>query len=264
MTYDFEGAGLQVHRAGSVLELTLKRPHRLNALNQGLLRALDHAIVDASDDNTIRCLILTGDGEKAFCAGADVKEWMEPGDHLGVRHFCNLGQEIFRRVELCPKPVIAALNGVAFGGGLELAMACDLRIAVPEARLGQPEVTLGAYPGWQGIPRLVRHVGLSRAKQLVLLGKPISADEALAWGLVNEVVDRDRLMQTAREMAETLEQRGPLALALGKEVAALTNEIPLAHARLESLGVGLIAMTQDFVEGSNAFKEKREPRFTGR
>lgn len=264
MEKEYSEAGLEVSRLGSVLQLTLNRPERLNALSRALLRAIDGALASAADDPDLRCVVLTGRGEKAFCAGADVKEWMQPGDHQAVREFCNLGQEVFRRIELCPKPVVAAINGVALGGGLELAMACDLRVAAADARLGQPEVALGAYPGWQGIPRLVRHVGLSRTKQLVLLGNPITANQALAWGLVNDVVNSDQLIAAAHAMAETLARRGPLGIAIGKEVAALTNEIPLVHARLESLGVALIATTEDFVEGASAFKEKRQAQFKGR
>ncbi|TAN31783.1 hypothetical protein EPN29_11255 [bacterium] len=261
---DYAAAGLQVARRGASLWLTLNRPERLNALSRALLRALDGALDEVGSDPDVRCVVLTGEGSKAFSAGADVKEWMEPKNYQAVREFCNLGQEVFRRIELCPKPVIAAINGVALGGGLELAMACDLRIAVEGARLGQPEVTLGAYPGWQGISRLVRHVGLSRAKELFLLGEPITAERAAEWGLVNQVVPADRLADAAGEMADVLARRGPLALAIGKEVAALTSEIPLAHAKLESLGVALIAMTDDFVEGAAAFREKRLAKFTGR
>ena len=257
-------AGLRVERRGAVVWLTLNRPERLNAISRALLRALDGAIDEAGSDPEVRCVVLTGEGEKAFSAGADVKEWMDPKNYQAVREFCNLGQEVFRRIELCPKPVIAAINGVALGGGLELAMACDLRIAAEGVRLGQPEVTLGAYPGWQGISRLVRHVGLSRAKQLVLLGESITAERAVDWGLVNQVVPADRLSDAAGEMSATLARRGPLALAIGKEVAALSSEVPLAHARLESLGVALIAMTEDFVEGAAAFREKRLAKFTGR
>lgn len=200
-----------------VLLLTLNRPERLNALNRAALLAFDEWVARATDDAAIRVVVVTGAGDRAFCAGADINE-LRDLDEAGATDWMLLGQGIFERLEALAKPVIAAINGYALGGGCELALACDLRFAADHARLGQSEILLANLPGWGGTQRLTRLVGPARAKELIFSGESIDAQTAREIGLVNRVYPAADLMAATMEFAAQLATRAPLALALAKEV----------------------------------------------
>ena len=204
---------LLVERDGAVLIVTINRPDKLNALNTQTVTELDRAMEAARTDAEVRVIILTGSGEKSFVAGADINELAVQSPVSGREH-ARSGQAVFDRIERLGKPVIAAINGFALGGGCELAMACTLRIAADHAKLGQPEINLGLIPGYAGSQRLPRLVGRGRALELLLMGAPIPADEAWRIGLVNKVVAPDDLMTATVEMMNTILANGPLAVAL--------------------------------------------------
>jgi len=201
---------------GPVAVLTLNRPERLNALDRQVLAEIDAACAALAPDPAVRAVVVTGAGQRAFCAGADVNELdgISPGDAFELMRF---GQRVFDHVAELPKPVIAAVNGVAFGGGCELALACDVRFASASARFGQPEITLANVPGWGGTQRLPRLVGAGRAAHMILSGRPVAAEEALAFGLANRVVDDERLLEEALAYAGELARHAPLALRLAKQ-----------------------------------------------
>lgn len=207
-------------RKGAVLLLTLNRPERLNVLNRAMLAALDEWFRQAADDSDVRVVVLTGAGDRAFCAGADVTELRDLSEDAAYA-FMRHGQDVFGRIERLPKPVLAAINGYALGGGCELAMACDLRYAATTAQLGQPEIRLGNLPGWGGTQRLPRLVGPARAKELIFTGTPIDASAASAIGLVNQVLPGSKLLGTVLELASHLAERAPLPLSLAKQTIAL-------------------------------------------
>ncbi len=208
-------AVLERERRGAVEVLTINRPERLNAISREVLARLEHYVDEAARDPAIRCIVVTGAGEKAFSAGADINELsrLSPAQALELMGF---GQRVFEALEHSPKPVLAAVNGYALGGGLELALACDLRIASTGAKLGQPEITLANVPGWGGTQRLPRVVGESVAKDLVLTGRLVGADEALALGLVNRTTDGP-VLEAALALADSLASRSAVALALAKQ-----------------------------------------------
>ncbi|WP_219469165.1 enoyl-CoA hydratase/isomerase family protein [Nonomuraea rhizosphaerae] len=210
---------LVTERRDAVLVVTLNRPERLNALDRELLTALDELCAAVSGDPHVRALVVSGAGDRAFCAGADVNELdgITPADALALmRH----GQRILDRLAGLDQPVVAAVNGVALGGGCELAMACDLRLAAPDARFAQPEITLANVPGWGGTQRLPRLVGAGRAAEMILTGRPVDAPTALAWGLVNRVVDGGRLLEEAITFAGELAGHSPTATAGAKHAMA--------------------------------------------
>jgi enoyl-CoA hydratase/carnithine racemase len=210
---------LAERRDDGVLLLTLNRPERLNALSRELLTALDEQCAAAREDRDVRALVVTGAGDRAFCAGADVHQLdgISPSDAFELMRF---GQGVLDRLAALPQPVLAAVNGVALGGGCEVALACDVRFAAESARFAQPEILLANVPGWGGTQRLPRLIGPGRANELILSGRPVSAEEALAWGLANRVVADELLLEEALAFAGALAQHSPVALAGAKQAIA--------------------------------------------
>jgi enoyl-CoA hydratase len=244
--------------------LSVNRPDKLNALNEQTIRELGEAMDEITRRDDVGGVILTGSGEKAFVAGADIAELatMGPVDGIDVSR---LGQQVFRRIELSRKPVIAAVNGFALGGGCELALACHLRIASENAQFGLPEVKLGIIPGYGGTLRLPRIVGKGRALELMLTAQFIKADEAYRIGLANRVVPLAELMDTARKTMQIILANGPVALGLAIECTTRGMEMSVDDGlALESNLFGLLAATQDMREGMSAFLEKRKAAFIGR
>ena len=255
---------LLVQRESGVAVLTVQRPQRLNALDASTLDEIRQAVFDFQHDESIRCVIVTGAGDRAFVAGADINEIARETPE-GARHRALRGQQVFDLIEQLGKPVIAAVNGYALGGGCELAMACTLRIAADTARFGQPEINLGLIPGFAGTQRLARLVGKTKAMELILTGNPISAAEALAIGLINRVVPAAGLMTEARTLAGELAAKPPLALRYAMEAVNSGLEMPFAEAcRLEAALFGMAAATDDMKEGTRAFLEKRNAQFRGK
>jgi enoyl-CoA hydratase len=247
-----------------VATVTVNRPDKLNALNDLTVKELGLAIEEIRESAEVSGAILTGAGAKAFVAGADISELAKQGPLEG-RERARRGQNVLRRIETSPKPIIAAINGFALGGGCELAMACHIRIASDNARFGQPEVKLGIAPGYGGSQRLPRLVGQGRALELILSGEMISAAEAHRIGLVNAVVPATDLLRVAGEMMRKILANAPVAIALCIEAVIRGVEMPLDEALLlEADQFGLLAATDDMREGMTAFLEKRSPRFTGR
>lgn len=255
---------LLVERDGAVAVVTINRPAKLNALNNATIEELERACTALAADPQVRVIILTGAGEKAFAAGADIAELADQTPVAGRAHAAR-GQRLLELIEHLGKPVIAAINGYALGGGCELAMACTLRLAADTARLGQPEINLGLLPGYAGTQRLARLVGRGRALELLLTGAHISAEEAWRIGLVNRVVPRDRLMTEARALAAELATKAPIAVRYILDAVVRGLEMPLAEgAAYEAALFGLVAATEDMREGTRAFLEKRKPEFKGR
>ena len=244
--------------------ITINRPKVLNALNRKTMEELNDAAGEAIADSEVRVVILTGAGEKSFVAGADINELAEQTPVSG-RDYGLFGQSVLNKIENAPKPFIAAINGFAFGGGCELAMACHIRIASEKAKLGQPEVKLGLIPGYGGTQRLARLVGEGRAMQLNLTGEPISAEEAYRIGLVNEVVPPGDLMQEAEALANKIKANAPLAVRFAMEAIHHGLQGTLEEGLyLEATLFSLCATTEDMKEGTKAFLEKRAPNFKGK
>ena len=244
--------------------VTVNRPDKLNALNRATMEAIDGAVSEAIGRDDAGVIVITGAGEKAFVAGADIKE-MAGLDARGAQEFSWFLQACLDRIERSPKPVLAAVNGFALGGGCELAMACHVRIAAETAKFGQPEVNLGVIPGAGGTQRLQRIVGRGRALDLVLSGEMIDAAEAHRIGLVNRVVPAASLVDDVRRYAATLNGKGPVALARAIEAIVSGGEVALSEAlRLEAGLFGLCFATEDMREGTRAFLEKRKASFSGR
>ena len=253
---------LQDH--GSIRRITVDRPDKLNALNAATLDALLAAFEQAAEDPTVRVVVLTGAGPKAFVAGADIAE-MAALRAVEGRDFSLRGQRLMRRIETLPKPVIAMVNGFALGGGLELAMACHLRIAADSAKLGQPEINLGLIPGFGGSQRLLRLAGRSATLELCLLGTPIDASRALQLGIVNRVVAAADLDAETMKIAEQLAQAAPLALRGTLDAVNVGGECGIEEGlQYETAQFGLMFSTDDMREGTTAFLERRKPVFSGR
>jgi enoyl-CoA hydratase/carnithine racemase len=251
-------------RDGATATLTVNRPRVLNALDSHTVDEIRRAVLELKHDETVRAVIVTGAGDKAFVAGADINE-LAVQTPSGGREHAHRGQHVLDLIETMGKPVIAAINGFALGGGCELAMACTLRIAADTARLGQPEIKLGLMPGYAGTQRLVRLVGRGRALEMVLTGEPITADEALRIGLVTRVVPAAQLMREAKALAADLATKAPIALRYGIDAILKGAEMPFGEACLyEATLFGLVASTEDMREGTTAFLEKRRPEFKGR
>ena len=249
---------------GGVARITVNRPDKLNALNDAVIAELGGAMERVGKEDAIKGVILTGSGTKAFVAGADIAELARQGPFDGKARAL-VGQGVFRRIERSGKPVIAAVNGFALGGGCELAMACHVRIAAESAKFGQPEAKLGIAPGYGGSVRLPRLVGKGRALELLLTGQMIDAAEAYRIGLVNRVVPGDRLLDEAERMLGTMLENGPLALRVCIEAVDSALETTLDEGLLlEANYFGLLASTNDMREGMAAFLEKRKPEFTGK
>src|SRR5436190_4496626 len=255
---------LLLERDGAVAVVTINRPKVLNALNSQTIDELRRAILELGADDSARVTILTGAGEKSFVAGADINE-LAVQTPTGGREHALRGQHVFDLIENLGKPVIAAINGFALGGGCELAMACTLRVAADTARLGQPEINLGLIPGYAGTQRLSRLVGKGRALEMILTGAPIAAGEAQRIGLVNRVVPAADLLTEARKLASQLAASAPVAVRYIIEAVNKGCEMPFAEAcRYEATLFGLVASTDDMREGTKAVLEKRKPTFTGR
>jgi enoyl-CoA hydratase len=250
--------------ADGVATVTVNRPDKLNALNDTVITELDTVVARIAGDEMIRAAILTGAGPKAFVAGADIAE-LAQCDPGSARMLSMKGSLVFRRIEQCPRPIVAAVNGFALGGGCELAMACHVRLASASARFGQPEVKLGTCPGYGGTVRLPRLVGRGRAIELLTTGTMIGAEEAHRIGLVNRVVPADELMAEAQKLVRAMLANGPLAVAACLRMVDEQEDLGLDEALgLESRRFGDLAGTQDFREGTLAFLEKRSPGFVGR
>jgi len=253
---------IAVEIADRVATITVNRPDKLNALNDRVIAELGEAIDQVVGDSAVGGIILTGAG-RAFVAGADIAE-LEKHGAVSAKRLAQTGQDVFRRFETSPKPVIAAVNGFALGGGCELAMACHIRIASEFAKFGQPEVKLGLIPGYGGTQRLPRLVGRGRALQLLLTGEMIDANEAYRIGLVNRVVPAAELLPAANEMMRAILANAPVAIANVIEVVNRGYDATLEDATtLEATAFGLLAATDDKREGTRAFLEKRAARFTG-
>jgi enoyl-CoA hydratase len=243
--------------------ITVNRPDKLNALNAETIEELVEAFGSYRDDPDVKVLILTGSGDKAFIAGADIKELAELESESG-RTYVLKGQDLTRRIENFSKPVIAAVNGFALGGGTEVALACHIRIASENAKMGQPEVKLGIIPGYGGTQRLARLVGKGRAFELILSGKIIGAQQALQIGLVNRVVPQRDLMSVCKKLALEIAENAPLALSYAIQAVNLGLDLPLEEGlHLEAELFGKACSTQDSKEGTRAFLEKRKPDFKG-
>ena len=247
-----------------ILILRIDRPKVLNALNGQTVEEIYRVFAAARDDATIKAVIVTGGGEKAFVAGADITELAQKTPITG-KDTSQRGQFIFSFIERFPKPVIAAINGFALGGGCELALACHIRIASDKAQIGLPEVSLGIIPGYGGTQRMARLLGKGKALELICTGDRIGADEALRIGLVNKVVPGDQLLIAAEEMARKIMTRGPLAVRAAIEAVMSGSEMPFEEGQfLEAALFGLLCASEDTKEGMQAFIEKRTANFQGK
>lgn len=257
-------APVSIHTQGAIRTITVQRPEKLNALNRQTLETLDAAFADAALADDVRVVILTGAGPKAFVAGADIAE-MNGLTPVQGRDFSLVGQQLMRRIERLNKPVIAMVNGFALGGGMELAMACHLRIAADSAKVGQPEINLGLVPGFGGTQRLLRLAGRAAALELCLLGAPIDAARAQQLGLLNRVVPAAELETETLKIATQLANAAPLALRGILDAINVGGECNITEGlEYESAQFGLVFSTEDMREGTSAFLERRKPEFKNR
>ncbi len=244
--------------------ITLNRPEKLNALNHDTLRELNEVFADIKSDESIFVVILTGSGEKAFVAGADISE-INKLNMLDGKKFAEFGQSVFSMIEKFEKPVIAAINGFALGGGCELALSCHIRIASENARFGQPEVNLGIIPGYGGTQRLTRLINSGRSAEMILTADMIDAAEALRIGLVNKVYPLSELQSKAFEMAKKISEKGQQAIRFALKSIKVVDEVSSQEGQnIEAALFALCCGTEDFKEGTQAFLEKRKPNFTNK
>jgi enoyl-CoA hydratase/carnithine racemase len=249
---------------GRIAFVTITRPDKLNALNAATKTELLELFDKIKNDPTIDIVILTGAGEKSFVAGTDIGELAALNATSG-KEFSETGQDLLNLIENLGKPVIAAVNGYALGGGCELALACHLRIASENAKFGQPEVNLGVIPGYGGTQRLARLIGKGRAMEMILTGNQIDANEALRIGLVNKVVPQSELLSTAENIARTILSKGQVAIRMALKAVNIIAETPQSDGQaLEASLFGVCCGTEDFKEGTRAFLEKRKPEFKNR
>ena len=244
---------------GAIARITLDRPEKLNALDPEMLAALEDAVTQAEQSRQVRVIVLAAAGEKAFCVGADILAWTALSPLQMWSEWVRRGHRIFERLERAKQPVICAIQGFAYGGGLELALSCDIRIVTDSARFAMPEVKLGTIPGWGGTDRLPRLIGTARAKQMIFTGEPIAAEVAERWGLANEVVPVASLSDRVTELAEKIAANAPVAVQTAKQLIASPSS-----ASLESLASAVNAFSDDAKEGLAAFREKRSPKFEGK
>ena len=255
---------IEFQRDGKVAIVRLNRPSVLNAINDAMVHDLDDVLMVCEADPSVRAFILTGSGERAFGAGGDIGELRALGSAQAAARFIQFGQRMTRRMEEARFPTIAAVNGFALGGGCELAMSCDIRIASETAKFGQPEVNLGLMPGFGGTQRTARLLGRGMSMYLCLTGEIIDAHEALRCGLVERVVAPENLMPEALRIANLIASKGPLAIAATKRAIDMGSSLPLASGlELEAMCFATLVDTADFVEGTSAFLEKRKPAFSG-
>ena len=244
--------------------VTVNRPKALNALNSATLRELSLAFDEIARSADVKVVILTGGGDRAFVAGADISEMVNYSP-LEAESFAALGQKVMFSIERLPKPVIAAMHGFALGGGCELAMACDIRIASDKLKIGQPEVKLGVLPGFGGTQRLARIVGPGKAKEIIFSGDVYDSTEALRIGLVDRVVPFEKLMEETKKLAKTIASRSEVAVRLSKDAINAGMDVDIeSGCMLERKAFGMCFASQDRSEGMKAFLEKREPRFSGK
>lgn len=255
---------LLYEKSNGVARLTINRPEKLNALNRETVGEIDSAFEGFLADEEARALIVTGSGSRAFVAGADIAELSGLGTLQG-QEYSRRGQEVLTRLERSSKPTIAAVNGFALGGGLELALACQIRIASESASLGLPEVKLGLIPGFGGTQRLPRLLGRGKALELIMTGEAVEANEALRIGLVNRVVPADQLIDTCEKLARSIISRGPVAVRFAIEAVSRGLDVPQEEGMFIEAGLfGVLSATEDAKEGTQAFMEKRKADFTGR
>ena len=252
------------HKSDGILTITIQRPQALNALNAEVIKQLAEAIDVAQTDSEVKTIVVTGSGDKAFVAGADIKEFADYSGKEG-KALAQQGQDsLFNRIERSSKPVIAAVNGFALGGGLELALACHIRIASDNARMGLPEVSLGVIPGYGGTQRLPQIVGKGKAMEMILSAKMMGANDAAACGLVNAVVPPGDLLETAHKMARSIMKNSPRAVATAIQAILAAYEDGINGFQEEINCFGASFETDDFKEGTQAFIEKRKPTFSGK
>lgn len=261
MAHSFDSILLEEVQGGIAI-LTINRPDKLNALNATVMADLNRAMQAIEDSPSIKGVILTGSGPKAFVAGADISELTRLDSDTGTQ-FSMHGQSVFFRIEASTKPIIALVNGFALGGGCELAMACHLRVATTNAVFGLPEVGLGTIPGFGGTQRLTHLVGKGRALDMMLTGKPIKADQALSWGLANAVASPEEALDVTKGMLNTILSRGPLAVASVIQAVLVGLNSADEGFEAESEQFGQLCESNDFTEGTTAFLEKRQPSFSG-
>jgi len=251
-------------KSDGVATITLNRPEALNAFSNDVVEEILRALEDVKSDQNVRVVVLTGAGEKAFSAGADIKS-MVGMTALKARELSLMGESLCLALENLEKPIIAAINGYALGGGLEVAMSCDFRIASENARVGQTEVNVGLIPGWGGTQRLTRLVGMTKSKELIFTGKIVDARTAEQLGILNMVTPADKLKETVRQFAQELASKPPVALRVAKALINKGANIGLDSAlALEREGFGVVASSEDLKEGVSAFIEKRKPVFKGK
>lgn len=259
----FENLSLAV--ADGIATITVDRPEARNALNLPTLLELESALDQAADDDGVRVIVVTGAGDRAFIAGADIGDMNTRRGLAFYLEFTEVNHRVFRRFETCDKPTIAAVNGWALGGGVELILSLDIRILADNARLGLPEITLGLFPGAGGTQRLIRQISPCRAREMMFAGEPIDAQEAVSLGLANRVVPKDRLMEEVRELALKIARKSSLTLKLMKRTLVAGCDMPLDAALAhERAMVSLLMDSEDAHEGCDAFLEKRAPDFKGR
>lgn len=254
-------AGLRLEVDGPIATITLDRPEKLNAMTPEMLEGLESMLGTIEADESVRVVIVTGAGDRAFCAGADINAWSSLAPIDMWRQWVRLGHRVMDRLDGLRQPTIASLNGIAYGGGLELALACDLRIAADTVKVAAPETGIGTIPGWGMTTRLAVLAGPARAKQMILTGQPVDAVRAEAWGVLSEAVPAAQLQDVTRQLADRIAAQAPVAVQVAKQL--IDGLRPRVPASLEALGSGLTAFTDDAGEGLASFRERRPPSFDG-